>query len=56
LQAISISHGNRLGEVEQDIFALIPSQTDAASMPRVEIESERSCRIFRWPIPGGPMN
>jgi hypothetical protein len=39
LQAISISHGNRLGEVEQDIFALIPSQANTASMPRVEIES-----------------
>jgi hypothetical protein len=56
LQTISISHGNRLGKIEQDIFALIPSQTNAASMPRVEIESERSCRVFRWPIPGGLMN
>ncbi|HWY60222.1 MAG TPA: hypothetical protein VNZ03_37520 [Terriglobales bacterium] len=40
LQAISISHGNRLGKVEQDIFALIPKQANAASMARVEIESE----------------
>src|SRR5260370_6043988 len=56
LQAISISHGNRLGKVEQDIFALIPSQANAASMARVKIESERSCRVFRWPMPGGPMN
>jgi hypothetical protein len=56
LQAISISHGNRLGEVEQDIFALIPSQANAASMAGVKIESERSCRVFRRPIPGGPMN
>jgi len=40
LQAISISHGNRLGKVEQDIFALIPSQANAASMARVKIESE----------------
>ena len=56
LQAISISHGNRLGKVEQDIFALIPSQANAASMPRVEIKSERSCRVFRRPIPGESMN
>jgi hypothetical protein len=56
LQAISISHGNRLGKVEQDIFALIPSQANAASMARVKIESERSCHFFRRPIPGGPMN
>jgi hypothetical protein len=56
LQAVSISHGNRLGKIEKDIFALIPSQADAASMARVKIESERSCRVFRWPMPGGPMN
>jgi hypothetical protein len=40
LQAISIGHGNRLGKVEQDIFALIPSQANSASMARVKIESE----------------
>jgi len=40
LQTISISHGNRLGQVEQDIFALIPHQANAASMARVKIESE----------------
>src|SRR5690348_8146870 len=56
LQTISISHGNRLGQVEQDIFALIPHQANAASMARVKIESERSCRVFRRPIPGAPMN
>jgi hypothetical protein len=56
LQAISISHGNRLGKVEQDIFTLIPSQANAASMARVEIESKRACRFFGWPIPGGSMN
>jgi hypothetical protein len=56
LQAISISHGNRLGKIEQDIFALIPSQANSASMARVKIESERSCCAFRRPIPGGSMN
>ena len=56
LQPVSISHGDRLGKVEQDIFALIPSQTDAASMPRVEIESKGACRFFRRPIPGESMN
>jgi hypothetical protein len=56
LQTISISHGNRLGKVEQDIFAVIPNQANAASMSRVKIESERSCRVFRWPMPGGLMN
>jgi hypothetical protein len=56
LQTISISHGNRLGKVEQDIFAVIPNQANAASMSRVKIESERSCRVFRWPMPCGLMN
>jgi hypothetical protein len=56
LQAISISHGNRLGKVEQDIFALIPSQANSASMARVKIESERAGRSFRRPIPGESMN
>src|SRR5260370_25265957 len=40
LQAISICHTNRLGKVEQDIFAVIPYQANAASMARVKIESE----------------
>jgi hypothetical protein len=56
LQAISISHGNSLGKVEQDIFALIPSQTNATSMARVKIESKRSCCAFLWPMPAGSMN
>ena len=56
LQTISISHGNRLGKVEQDIFALIPSQANPPSMPRVEIKSKGACRVFRRPIPGEPMN
>jgi hypothetical protein len=56
LQAISISHGNRMGKVEQDIFAVIPNQANAASMARVKIESERPCRVFRRPIPGESMN
>jgi hypothetical protein len=56
LQAISISHRNRLGKVEQDIFALIPSQTDATSMARVKIESERPHRIFCRPMPSRLMN
>jgi hypothetical protein len=56
LQAISISHGNRLGKIEKDIFALIPSQANSASMARVKIESKRACRIFRRPIPGESMS
>jgi len=53
LQAISIGHGNRLRKIEQDIFALVPSQANAATMARVKIESERACRLFLRPVPGG---
>jgi hypothetical protein len=56
LQAISVGHSNRLGKVEQDILALIPSQANAASMSGVEIESERAGRFFYRPIPGESMN
>jgi hypothetical protein len=32
LQAISVGHSDRMGKVEQDILALIPSQANAAPM------------------------
>jgi len=54
-QAISISHGNRFGKIEKDIFALICGKANAASMPRVEIESKRACRFFWRPMPGWSM-
>src|ERR1700739_2265207 len=56
LQDISVGHSNRLGKVEKDIFALIPSQANAASMPGVEIKSERAGRFFRRPISCESMN
>jgi len=40
LQSISISHGNSLGKVKQDIFALIASQANSTSMAGVKIESD----------------
>src|SRR5246500_3196330 len=56
LQAISVGHSNRLGKVEQEIFALVASQANTAPMPCVEIKSKGACRFFRWPVPGGLMN
>src|SRR4029077_10127235 len=40
LQAVSISHCNRLREIQKDIFALIRSQANATAMSCVKIESE----------------
>jgi hypothetical protein len=40
LQSISISHGNGLGKVKQDIFTLIASQANPTSMAGVKIESD----------------
>jgi hypothetical protein len=56
LQTISICHGNRLGKIEKNVFALIRNQANAASMPRVKIQSERACRLFRRPMPGCSMS
>jgi len=56
LQAISVGHGNRLRKVEKDIFALVRGQANATAMSRVEIESERACRLFLRPMPGDAMN
>ena len=39
LQAISIGHGNRFRKIKKDIFSLIGSQANSATMARVEIES-----------------
>jgi hypothetical protein len=56
LQAISIGHRNCFLEVEKDIFALIRSQANAAAMARIEIESDRTSRLFLRPVSGGAMN
>jgi hypothetical protein len=55
LQTIPVGHGNRLGKIEKNIFALIRGKANAASMPRVEIESKRACRFFWRPMPGWSM-
>jgi hypothetical protein len=56
LQAVSITHGNRLREVEKDIFTLVSGQANATAMARVEIESDGARRLFLRPMPGGAMN
>jgi hypothetical protein len=56
LQAISIGHRNCFRKVEKDIFALIGSQANAAAMARIEIESDRTSRLFLRPVSGGAMN
>jgi hypothetical protein len=56
LQTISVSHRNRFRKVEKDIFAFVRSQTNAAAMTRVKIESESACRVFLRPMASGAMN
>lgn len=56
LQAVSFSHGNGFWKIKKNIVPLISGQAKAAAVTRVKVESERSCGVFRWPIPGGPMN
>jgi hypothetical protein len=50
LQAVPIGHGNRFAKIEKNLFALIGSQANAAPMAGVEIQRERTCCLFRWPL------
>jgi hypothetical protein len=56
LQRVTIGHRDRFRKLEQDIFALIGGQANAAAMTPVEIESDRACRLFLRPVSGGAMN
>jgi hypothetical protein len=56
LHTISISHGDSLRKIEQDILALIGRQPNPAPMARIEIECDSACGIFLRPIPGRSMN
>jgi hypothetical protein len=56
LQAISIGHCNRFGKIEQDLFALVRSQTNTTAMPSIKIEGDSASGTFPWPVPGGAMN
>jgi hypothetical protein len=56
LQGVSIGHRHRFGKIDEDVFPLIGHQANAASMARVEIESERAGGPFGWPMSCGSMN
>jgi hypothetical protein len=56
LQAISIGHCNRFRKVEQDIFALIRSQSNTTAMATIKVEGESASGIFFRPMPGCSMN
>jgi hypothetical protein len=56
LQGIPIGHRNRFRKVEQDIFALVRGQANAAAMARLEIEGERASGLFLGPVSGGTVN
>jgi hypothetical protein len=56
LQPVSLCHGNRFREVEENLFASIRHQTDAPAVALLEIQREGSDRLVFWPKPGGTMN
>jgi hypothetical protein len=56
LQAVSIRHRDRLRKIEEDIFALICPQANAAAMARFKIKRDNACRLFLRPQPGAAMN
>jgi hypothetical protein len=51
LQPTSISHGNRLRKIEENIVALICGQAKAAAVARIEVESKRTYCLFLRPFP-----
>jgi hypothetical protein len=55
-QPVSISHGNRLRQIEKELFALIRYQTNTSAVTLFEGESDGSRSLVLWPAPGGPMN
>jgi len=61
LQAIAIRYCNRCRQIEQDFFALVRSHADAATMTRVEVESQCPCGrctrpMARRTMSGGAMH
>jgi hypothetical protein len=56
LQGISIGHGNRLRKIDEDVFALIRDQADAAAMARVKFKRDRACGALLRPLAGRSMS
>jgi hypothetical protein len=56
LQPVTVRHGNRLRQIEEDLFALIRHQTDTSAVTLFEIESDCSCSLMRRPAPAGSMS
>jgi hypothetical protein len=56
LHAITISHGDSLRKIEENILALIGREPNPAPMARIEIERDSACGSFLRPMPGRAMN
>src|SRR5262249_19958913 len=55
-QPVTIRHGDRLGQIEEDLFALIRHQTNAPAVALFEMKSDGSRCLMLWPAAGEPMN
>jgi hypothetical protein len=56
LQAVSIGHRDRLRKIEEDIFALICGEANAAAVACFKIKRENSCGLFLRPQSGAAVN
>jgi hypothetical protein len=55
-QPVSIGHGNRLRQIEKDLFALIRYQPNTSAVTLFEEKCDGSRSLMLWPAPAGPMN
>src|SRR5262245_2486747 len=56
LQSVAVGHGDRLRQIKQDVLAVVCRKANAASMTRVEIESESAGGPFFRPVSSEAMN
>jgi len=56
LKAVAVRHGNGIGKIEQQILATIVSQTNAAAVSLIKVQSKRAHSLLAGPPSGGSMS
>src|SRR5215813_10026970 len=56
LQAVAVCHGNGVRKIEQQLLAKIVSQTNAAAVSLIKVQSKRADGALAGPPSSGPMS